>query len=61
MSDRIEEQEEELDRYGIKWVKQCVDEYGFVYTLGLLQFLSVIVKEEMSADIMKSTTLGAKQ
>ena len=61
MNDRIEEQEEELDRYGIKWARDCVDRYGFVYTLGLLQFLSVIVKDEMAADIMKNSDLGMKQ
>lgn len=53
--------ETSLTGTGIKWARDCIDEFGFVYTLGLLRFITVVVEEEMSADMMKSRFEGTKQ
>jgi hypothetical protein len=47
------EKEESLQAVGLEWSKDCIEKFGFVYTLGLLEFLSVTVKEDMKADWAK--------
>jgi len=56
------EKEESLQGIGLDWSKECVEKFGFVYTLGLLEFLSVTVREDMKADwIRASLELETKQ
>ena len=51
---------QDLIEAGLAWTDKCREKYGFVYTLGLLEFLSTNLKGEMSDDIIKSLSAWEK-
>jgi hypothetical protein len=53
--------EESVEKNGLLWAKECVDKHGFIYTLGLIRFITIMIEEEMAADIMQTKLGGPTQ
>lgn len=50
----VESEDQSIVEDGLLWVRRCKEKFGFVYTLGLIEFLSTNLKDEMSDDIVRS-------
>jgi|APGre2960657373_1045057.scaffolds.fasta_scaffold210583_1 hypothetical protein len=46
-----EKQQQTLIEEGLMWAHKCQQKHGFVQTLGLLEFISTALKNEMIEDM----------